>query len=353
MNLHTIPLGSKMVFVAAVTLLCVAPKAGAASGETPIPVPESSRVVARVPASHWSFSLLPRAFQKHPRVDFNVITEMTDAGRQAPRATPENPIYYDLFFDRSLDLASRSSNGSKTPRPEYLEDALRKGLAGRNLLRAVTGHPASLLLICHWGQYSQGDFIDGIDSVARSQDEVLSRARLIGGEKFAKEFEKAIAEQELLLRATSGPSHPVENSVLGRPTPVIGDMMMPGTWCPVERFMALDERNRHLVTEATRGCYFVVVSAYDSKMALEGKRRLHWRTKMTVNDDGVSMAETLIPLVANTSHYLAADMSDAAVVVSQVDREGRVEFGPAEVLYWIDDVKKAKEPQRPENSGHE
>lgn len=322
-------------------LALVGPVVALAGGEeaaTPDSAPAPAAV--RKAGPRWSFSLLPKAFQQHPGVDFNVITEMTEAGRRAPQPTAESPAYYEMYFNQARALGASSSGGSKAPNPEYLQDAVRQGLARHHLLGAeAAGRPPSLLVVCHWGEHVLDDFADDISGGVVSADiwrkELLERARVIGGEIFAMEFEAALAEEALQSFLMAGPRSPAAGF-----KSVYGDLMMPSVWNPLERFMQRSDRNRHLVNEVARGCYFVIVSAYDRKLAGEGKRLLLWRTKMTVNSDSVSMQETLIPLVANTSDYLATDMSGAAVVVSRIDRQGRVDFGPAEVLYW----KESPEP---------
>lgn len=329
MNIRTILRSAKIGVVPVVALLL--PYLGfGADAVTPEAVPPPA--AEKKAAGRWSFALLPRAFQTHPNVDFNVITEMTDAGRQAPRPTPESPLYYQLSLTKAPELGPDPSVGGKGPNPEYVEEALRKGLAEQHLLDGQSaGRQPTLLLLGHWGEYGFDDFSEGVVSEYLRLKGLLDRARLIGGDRFAREFEAVLEEESVQALAAAGPSNPPPGFL-----PVMGDLVMPSVWSPMERFRARSSMNRHLVEELTRGCYFVVVSAYDMKAAQEKRRVLLWRTQMTVNSDAVSMRETIVPLVANGSAFLGKDMTEPALLVSRIDRQGRVDFGPAEVLYWED-----------------
>jgi hypothetical protein len=327
-------------------VLAVAPAAIAAPKAAPAAAKEAAPAASDESRPEWVFSLLPRAFQKNPRVDFNVITEMTEAGRRAPQPSPESPIYFNLFAGDALDLGATSDGGGKRPNPEYLDAALRNGLAQHGLLPAeLPDRPATVLLVCHWGHYSEyalDELVSDTASAIAERRELLDRARLVGGEKFAAEF-AAVLDEADVMSVASNPRHPAPGD-----QPIMGDMpTMVSVWNPIERFMERDRKTRHLVEESLRSVYFVVVSAYDQQMALEKKRLLLWRTKMTVSASGVSMRETLVPLVNNASAFLGKDMPETAVIGKRIDREGRVEFGPLEVPDWEKTTDESEAPQTP------
>jgi hypothetical protein len=331
-------------------LLAGVPAAIAGPKAATVSTKETAVAASNETRSQWVFSLLPRAFQKNPRVDFNVITEMTEAGRRAPQPSPESPIYFNLFAGDVQDLGTTSDGGGKAPSLEFLDAALRQGLAQHGLLPSeLPDHPATILLICHWGHYSHytlEEVASDTFSAIAERRELLDRARLVGGEKFAAEFAAVLDEADVLSEGTD-PRHLPPGS-----GPITGDL--PATenvWNPIERFMERDRKTRHLVEESLRGCYFVVVSAYDQQMALEKKRLLLWRTRMTVNADGVSMRETLVPLVTNASAYLATDMSETAVIGKRIDREGRVELGPLEVPDWEKTTEESEAAPAPASTG--
>lgn len=279
----------------------------------------------------WRFELLPRSFQRHPRVDFNVITEMTDAGRLAPRPSVESPLHYALQFSETSDLGSEPDGGSRRPELEFVSQALERALAERGLLPGdPPANPATVFLACHWGQYTLLHDDPEFDSAnrVRKRRELLDRAALIGGERFAIEFAEVLEKSDRYTEAMAA----FVNTNSGFP-PILGDMT-PGTdfMNPLEMFMRRDLKTRHLVEESIRPCYFVIVSAYDFQSAIRNRRVLLWRTKMTVSAEGLSMQETLVPLIANTGAYLGTEMLETATIEKRIDRKGKVEMGPLRVV---------------------
>lgn len=284
----------------------------------------------------WRFALLPRSFQKHPWVDFNVISEMTVAGRLLPQPSPEQPLFYELHQSEISDLGVESEGTGRPPNVENLTRALEHALSENGLLPgAPPQNPATILLVCHWGYYSllQDDPDFDAANQVRKRRELLDRAALIGGEGFAREFAEVLEKSDSYLEAMA--AFVSASSRLPQAMPIMGDMT-PGTdfLNPLELFKRRDDKTRHLVEESSRPCYFVVVSAYDRESAMKNRRVLLWRTKMTVNADGVSMRETLLPLIANTGAYLAKDMTETATVEKRINRGGKVELGPLRIIGW-------------------
>lgn len=58
-----------------------------------------------------------------------------------------------------------------------------------------------------------------------------------------------------------------------------------------------------------------------------GIKNLAWRTSMTVNTRGVSMRETLSPLIAAASPYFGKETDMPQIDVRRVNRNPRVEVG--------------------------
>ncbi|MEO7411801.1 MAG: hypothetical protein ABIZ81_00465, partial [Opitutaceae bacterium] len=91
-----------------------------------------------------------------------------------------------------------------------------------------------------------------------------------------------------------------------------------------EREFLRDQTNEDL--------YFVVASAYDGQALARGERKLAWRTSMTVNTKGVSMAETLIPLVTAAAPFFGHETAEPQINVSRVPRNTRVDVGTPTVV---------------------
>ena len=103
---------------------------------------------------------------------------------------------------------------------------------------------------------------------------------------------------------------------------------------PIMRFRS---RHQYLFERCFRSFYFVIASAFDQHRAAEGERVLLWQTKMTVDADGVAMAETLNPLINSAAPYFGREMTEPAKVMRRIDREGSVEMDPIEVIETVDD----------------
>jgi hypothetical protein len=101
---------------------------------------------------------------------------------------------------------------------------------------------------------------------------------------------------------------------------------------PFNLFVNANSKLFDLVEESFSSCYFVIASAYDYPAMRKGNRLLLWRTKMTVNSLGVSMTETLFPLITNAGPYFGRAMSEAATITKRISREGRVEIGTPVVV---------------------
>jgi len=108
------------------------------------------------------------------------------------------------------------------------------------------------------------------------------------------------------------------------------------TFNPFYRFKNRDVRTRYLVEQAFGSFYFVVASAYEFSRVANDERVLLWRTKMTVNSNGVAMTETLRPLIASAAPYFGVEMSGTATVSQRINRTATVELGPTTVIEYLE-----------------
>jgi len=106
---------------------------------------------------------------------------------------------------------------------------------------------------------------------------------------------------------------------------------------PVHQFREQSDDVRHLVEQANDDVYFVVASAYDYDRATRGERVLMWRTRMTVNTLGVSMRQTLPPLIATASPFLGRETAAAVPISKRAVSEGEVELGELQVIGVVED----------------
>jgi hypothetical protein len=289
------------------------------------------------------FSLVPKAFQKNPLVDQTAITEMTDEGRKLAPPSRESPAYY-VAESGGFHAEGQGATGLKMPPATEMESCLQRALAVNDYRPAGPGHPPSLMIVYSWGSHANLD--PGSTELAGSafpdvrHRNLLGRAALVGGNKFAADLKTALEKQdrEDEVKATL----PVE----------FGSML--STYGPLRRFADRDPKTRQLYEEALADCYFVVVSAYDYEAAAHSLRKLLWRSKMTVDAEGVAMTNTLPALILNDGRYFGRDMPEAATIAKRINRETRTRLGPLEVKEYIETADRTatdKTPETPPQAG--
>ena len=240
----------------------------------------------------FEFALIPKAFQKNPRIEMTVFCELTDYGRTLPEVTPQNPAYY-IARDSGLQEFGLSVGGSHPPDAKYLEKVVQRALSGNGYLPAGPGERRpTLVLFLSWGCYYSFDHEDRLKFPELALHHDLERSLLVGGQKYERNFAGLYSGLPTLYRSQK------------------------------QEFMDYQARN---------DLYFVVVSAYDHDALAHGQRRLVWRARMTANTRGVAMDETLPPLVLTAGPYFGRDMKEAEAVTRPV-RRGVVTLGPLEVV---------------------
>lgn len=266
--------------------------------------------------SKYVFALLPKSLQRRPRVEFNVLTTLTSAGKELATPSREAPAYYQLEEGVNRHVGVGAEYYLKSPPAEKVREILQAALAESGYRPAGGDHPASLVILFHWGSSSYYS--------EESEDEVfkrrvlLDRAMLIGGEAFTKRVVEAFAERD-------------RNAM----SPNIA-WMGPG---PFEKLSQESAQMSRLVIELFSSSYYVIASAFDYASLTRNQPVLLWRTKMTVNSIGVNMTETVPPLIASAAPYFGRDMDAPLLVTKRISRDGKVEIGEATVVEA--DVKAA------------
>lgn len=281
------------------------------------------------------FQWLPNSLSRNPRLEMSVITEMTELGKRLPQASRQEPQYFLATSGGYRALGMSAPGNEKSPPPEELEKMMYGALARSGFLPADDKHVAKLALVYHWGSYSSAaQAVDDMD-VPMSEllmiRELLERAGIVGGTRFASDFLKALEDEADYRRATA-PKMDSTGTVEVIPS-VAGDLAdkMLSATSPMHRFVQRDDITRRLVDMAYGSCYYVIASAYDASALAQGRHRLLWRTKMSVLADGVSLTQTVRPMIFHAGDYFGRNM-DAAVTLSRRVREGKVEIGEASVI---------------------
>lgn len=256
--------------------------------------------------SPYAFSLLPKAFQKHPLLAISVVSEVTDEGKRIKAPTPESPTYY---YATSIGYHHEGQGVSEEGKLSIaaVEKRVEAALGYSHYLPATEGHPPTLAIFYFWGVHSKLDKGDMETGEGAFRDvryhNLLSRAALVGGEKFEKELAKALEQQALS----------------GAPALSLLD--------PVYRFTNRDDLTRNLMEQVLDDCYYVVISAYEGAALARGEKKLLWRTKMSTPAQGVSLAETTPALISSGRSFIGRPMEGPAIVGKRVDRDGKVEIG--------------------------
>lgn len=260
---------------------------------------------AVVESGKFHFDLLPKAFTPNPTLELTVYGELTDYGRTLPEASPQNPVYY-VAHNSGFRPMGHATGGEHPPMPEVLEQTFLRALAGRGYLASPDKeHPPALMLNYFWGSHTALDpEMAGMFHELHEQN-MVERALLVGGRAYARKL-----RQELDFGTTI-----LDHSL----------------------------KQDYLRYQAAHDLYYVVISAYDFSSLANGERKLAWRTTMTVNAQGVSMQESLPPLIFSGSHYLGRDSGEPVVIRRDV-RRSTVKLGPLRIIE--DDVSLPKGPEK-------
>jgi len=273
----------------------------------------------------FSFSLIPRPFQKNPLVDQTVVTELTPDGKKLPPPSPAHPVYY-VADSGGYHAEGQGPEDEHPPAAEVLATSMLQALAVNGYQPATRAHPPTLLIVYYWGAHTNLDTgsgeIDDTGFLDVGHKNLLSRAALVGGSKFAEDLRQALQKQDR------------QNEMKANMPQAYGAML--SEFGPLQLFIQRDGKTRQLYEEAKGDCYYVVASAYDFAAATQGKRVLLWRSKMTVDSHGVAMRDTLPGLILNAGKYLGLDMPEAATMLKHAQRDEHVTLGPLEVEEYMD-----------------
>lgn len=279
---------SRVVFA----LLAVLTLGASSRAESLLPT-SRDKSVRSAKTGDFVFSILPKSLQKSPTLDMTFNTEMTDYGRLLRAASPENPVYY-VEQDGGFRQLGWSVGGEKPPPPKELERVLNNALATNGYLPASDGHPAGLALIYFWGSHNKPDPDVARDFPELMQRNILERAILVGGKKFA-----------------AGMSFTME-------------------WG--ETAADHEEKLEFLRDQTRAEIYYVVASAYDYQALARGERKLAWRTTMTVTSAGLAMNETLPTVIATAAPFFGRETVEPEIGARRISREGRVLIGTPTVV---------------------
>ncbi|HWA09067.1 MAG TPA: hypothetical protein VG838_06330 [Opitutaceae bacterium] len=281
----------------------------------------------------WVFSLIPRSMQKNPKVEMTVITEMTDDGKRLPAVTPAHPAYY-LGQSGGFHSIGDGPSDAKAPPPDALSDMLKKALAANGYLTAQPpAQPPSVLIVYIWGaHYALHPEEDDSISPEAVMRNILDRASLVGGAKFAQELQKLFEQKADMIQANTPPPVPDDPSGLVKPINPILDQDAIDAADPIRLFAQQSPKNAFIIDQAFDDVYYVVASAYDYQAIGQHQRKLLWRTRMTVDSKGVAMLDTIPTLIDTAAPYFGREMDEPETLMKHALKEGKVEVGTPTVV---------------------
>lgn len=281
-----VPLPLCRGFVTALLALAWRSPAAFAAGDAPV------GAVRQPKSGEFVFSLLPKSFQRTPDLEMTVNTELTPYGQMLRVPTSEHPVYYISYssgFKQMGDLVG----GEHPPKPQQIEQALKQALRVSGYLPASRQHPPTLAILYFWGSHNRMDRQTAARFPELAARQRLERAMLVGGHAEVDKMANILEWGESLTDRTS--------------------------------------RYEYLRDQENDDLYFVVASAYDYTALGHKQRKLVWRTSMTVNARGVSMRETLPPLIATAGPYFGHETEQPEILERRISRWG-VEVGEPKVI---------------------
>jgi hypothetical protein len=253
-------------------------------------------VAAAAPAyngSAWWQILVPKAFSPNPLLEISVFTDLTPEGRKVQEPAPGQPVYY-VAQNQGYRPMGEVVAGDHPPVGAEIEHFLHQALAARGYLPADDpSRPPGLVLVYFWGvHYNMDPALAGLFPDRRDQY-LMERAALVGGRRYAYEF-------SLML----------------------------------EFGVTLADRSPYkdyLRNQTASDLYYVVVSAYDFAAIARDEHKLLWRTTLTVTSQGLSMKESLPPLILTGGEYFGRKTPETVAIRRNV-RRGTVTLGPLRII---------------------
>lgn len=232
--------------------------------------------------------LLPDALVANPTLSMTAYTTVTRIGREffTPPADGQ-PVHFEARDDGQKQLGQKLA-GERSPPPETIREILFTALATNGYQPAPAGVRPKLLLVYYWGSHNADrDLATLFPELARQY--LAERAFLVGGDAFQ--------------------AHVMDGS------PIEGGRTK--VW--------------FLKDQAREDLNFVVVSAYDYDAHSLGEARLVWRTTLTVGARGVSLEDSLAPLILTGADYFGREMPEPLGFRRPV-RRGTVTLGPLQIM---------------------
>jgi len=283
------------------------------------------RAAKRPKSDKWTLSLLPVGLQKNPQVDYTIVTELTDAGRALPEPSFDKPVYYISHSVGQQDVGD-AYGGTHDIEYKYLQKQLNAALASNGYRPTDDEHPeATQVFFFAWGMHNRmetavnmddsGDDSGGGGDVSANSDDImnlLSRAKTVGGTKFANEFARALADQ----LEWAGTTDYSQNG-------------------PLRRFAERDDTTESLVYEIFDDCYYLLVYSLDLEALRSNQKKLLWTTRISTTARGISFEATLPIMINNGAFFFGRETNGPEILRKRAYKNASVEIGDPTVVEYI------------------
>lgn len=247
-------------------------------------------------------AIVPAALAAPRPSDILVVADVTAAGKAAPAACPEHPVYYEAAWVGFRDLGAIAA-GEREPPVEAAKQSLTDALRAIGYLAAGPDTPPPTVAIFFaWGTLNP-DTVTTPGVGSEGQDETVS-----------------YNSRQML--AFLG-AHKVAKLAAGSP------------------------ETERLVTSAREDQYFLAVAAYDRESLLQHRRKLLWMTRIATDSLRVWLPQVLPSMVATGAQFFGKD-AELPVWVNPADPKAEVKLGPLEVLEFMKgrETAPAEPPRR-------
>lgn len=307
-------------------------------------------------------ALKPKSLQKHPTVYYTVNTEMTAEGHSRRTPTAERPMYYWLHANPYQQLGIETAAGEQAPPVERLEAAMKAALAANHYLPLPSESDERPELFITFtlgshGMYPQRYVPDTVRPIPIDASElvpyvirdsgavrdILARARLIAGDKYAVALRKAFQDEARNMHLQKAANRTIGDVGIEYP-------LSPDFTSPFMMFVHSGElaNGEQLVNMAFNTCYFVIATASDYNAVERGERIALWRTNMSVEANGVALEEITTPMIAHAAPHFGRETKGVAIEKRQLDRTGTVTVGTPTVVQPQESDASARATGQPE-----
>ena len=299
--------------------------------------PPDLRPAKKPISDKWTFTLLPVGLQKNPKIDYAIVTEMTNDGRKLPEPSIAAPVYY-ISHSVGQKNAGDAYGGMKDIPYEYLQERLITALASNGYRPVDPEHlddnkiPTQVLFFA-WGMHNKieiPEYVLGLLMSGRLElvyntpwykenlQNKLDRAKTIGGQKFAKEYASVLAY-------STG----------------VGDIEDDSNYSDVtmRNFAERDDTTGMLVYAVSNDCYYLIVTAYDLEALAQNQKKLLWVTRISTISRGVNFKATLPIMINNASYYFGRE-TPPVMLLKRAYKRAEVTIGEASVVDYITGTAK-------------